>query len=160
MANSNQIISAQGFSLVISDAYLDKSSSEVPYMKLSLIFGTLLLLLTIKVFGQDPHGNFAAPAQDLKPEYQRKGELFSIRIIPAGKETKLFIVGNETASIKVDKLHVTGKIRVGQNERIIVFNRKNDYFSAPGNLKGDLDLKLEQKDTKKTENFKIELNNP
>lgn len=129
-------------------------------MKLSIIFGTLFVLLAFHVFAQDPHGDFAAPAQDLKPELQRKGELFSIKIIPAGKITKLFIVGNETASLKFDKLTVTGVLRFGKDEKVIVFNRKKDYFTAPGPLKGDLELKLEHKDAKKTENFKIDLNYP
>jgi len=111
-------------------------------------------------FAQDPHGKFGIPAQDLKPEYQQHGSLVSIRIVPADKETKLFIVGNESASLKFDKINITGKIRVGQNEKVILFNRQKDYFTTTDQLAGDLDLQLELKDKKKKENFKIKLTNP
>lgn len=116
--------------------------------------------LGLSALAQDPHGNFGLPAQDLKPEYQERGALVSIKLIPADKITKLFIVGNEAASVKFDKINITGKIRVGDNEKIIKFNREKDYFTTTDQLAGDLDLQLELKDKKKKEKFKIKLTNP
>lgn len=120
----------------------------------------LILFYAIVGFAQDPHGKFGMPAQDLKPEYQEHGSLVSIRIVPASKLTKLFIVGKESASLKFDKINVTGKIRVGDNEKVIQFNREKDYFTTTDQLIGDLDLQLELKDKKKKENFKIKIGTP
>lgn len=111
-----------------------------------ILFCAALSSLT---FAQDPHGRFGLPAQDIKPEYQEHGSLISIRLVPADKVTKLFIVGKEAASLKFDKLNITGKIRVGNNEKVILFNREKDYFTTTDQLSGDLDLQLEMKDKEK-----------
>jgi hypothetical protein len=119
-----------------------------------LLFSVMLFWANF-AFATEP---FGLPAQDPRPVYEKKGDVFSIRLVPADKETRLYIVGNEAVAVKFDDVKVTGRVRFGDREKVITFNRKDDYFTTSDQLAGDVDLSLKNK--KKAEKFKFQIKNP
>jgi hypothetical protein len=92
---------------------------------------TVVLLSTLPLFAQEPT---SMGPTDRPQEYQAKGGLFSVCLIPGDKETKLIVVGNEVAKLKVDKLHITATMKFGKDERVVQFQRFNDYYIDDGNM--------------------------
>lgn len=119
------------------------------------VFLSNFIPLTAGFAEEPPH--FGMPAQDLPKEYSQKGELFTIKLVPKAKETRLYLVGSEVAKVKFSKISITGTIKVGENEQQVTFYRKKDYFQTPTPIKGDLDLKLKHLDTQKTEEIRFRL---
>ena len=118
------------------------------------------LILFAPLLAISKNGHLGLPPFDLKKEYQYSGDLVQIKIIPGDKETKLFVVGKETARLKFDKLDVHATLIIGNNEKTITFSRQKDHFSTTDTLSsGDLNLKLHLLDSKKSEQLKIKLIN-
>lgn len=118
----------------------------------------LFCLTLLSSFATHAKNNqFGLPAKDLPQEYQQKGDLFTIRLVPADKETKLYIVGNEIASLKVEQLDVVGKIKIGKNEKVLRFQRKADHFSATAPIQGDVQLNVKMLDQPKEETFNLRM---
>ena len=123
----------------------------------------LVSLLTLPVSGQNtPKPEFGLPAQTMPfHEYETHGQLLSLKIVPSSKETRLYIIGNEAASLSVDKYAVHGQVMMGRHRKSIDFKRGKDYFSTEEKINGELlNLKLEEIETKKIEEFKIKLKRP
>jgi hypothetical protein len=102
---------------------------------------------------------------DRPQEYTSKGGLFSVKLIPGAKETRLVVVGKDVAKLDINKLDVTGTLKLGKNEKVIKFRRQKDYFSTNENLnKGDLNLRLMNRQNNKSDevhfNQQLENTNP
>ena len=102
---------------------------------------------------------------DRPQEYTSKGGLFTVKMIPGKRETRLVVVGKDVAKLDINKLDVTGTLKFGKNEKVIKFVRKKDYFSTNEKLnKGDLNLKLMNKRDNKSDevhfNQQLENANP
>lgn len=129
-------------------------------MKTHTFFHLMLIILPFILIAPHSHAtdpHFGLPAKDLPMEYQQKGSLISIKIVPKNKETRLYLVGHDIAIMKVDEVAVTGKLKLGKNEKIIQFRRKGDYFTTQDKLSGNVNIKLEMLNTKKTEEFNFKI---
>mgnify|MGYP003348097754 CR=1 FL=1 len=121
-----------------------------------------LIFSSASGLAQQPNKDFGLPAQTVPfKEWEQKGNLFDIKIIPGKKQTKLYLVGKETATLEFKKLSVVGKIKVGNNEKTIEFRRDKDYFTTSDEIKGDsLQIHAEDKASKKQEKFEFDLKKP
>jgi hypothetical protein len=108
-----------------------------------------LLLFPIFVHAQQDNGPFGGmPAQNIPfPEWEEHGQLITIRIVPADKETHLYLVGKEAAALKSDDMRVTAKVFSGKTEHTLTFVRNKDHFTAPEAVNGDVQVQVH--DTKK-----------
>lgn len=127
-----------------------------------LMLNLLLSLISMFVFAQAPaagKSDFGLPAESMHfPEYEQHGQLLTIKLIPSKKETRIYLVGKEAASISVDKYTVHAQVLMGRHRQDITFKKENDYFATDEKIKGDmLQLKFEENESKKTEEFKFKL---
>ncbi|NUM59644.1 MAG: hypothetical protein HUU56_13475 [Bdellovibrionaceae bacterium] len=89
---------------------------------------------------------------------QESGQMFTVQIIPGEKVSKIYVLGKESAKIKIEDLKIEASVFVGQNEKKLTLERKKDFFSIHSPLKGDkIYLKLKDKNLDKIDEFKIKL---
>lgn len=99
---------------------------------------------------------------ELKNPYTVSGELFVVRVVPAGRKMQVFVVGNEVSRLQFDKLHMLASIKAGTKIWSVDAGKKKDYFliqtpsDLPPGVQPELNLKLQYKDS--SENFDIKLN--
>ena len=123
----------------------------------NIMITALTVLLSLSLARAQP-----LPAQDVKfKEFQQHGNLFDIRVVPAGKEVRLYLVGKEAASVKFEKLSIVGKIKAGKTEKLIEFHKGKDYFTTTDEVRGQtLHVKAKNEDSQNTEEFQIDLQKP
>jgi hypothetical protein len=98
---------------------------------------------------------------ELKNPYTVSGELFVVRVVPAGRKMQIFVVGNEVSQLQFDKLHMLASIKAGTKIWSVEAGKKKDYFliqtpsDLPPGIQPELNLKLQYKDS--SENFDIKL---
>ncbi len=134
-----------------------KTRINLPILVVTLLF----LGLSVNLAKAQPAA-LGLPAQDVKyKEFEQHGNLFDLKIIPGSKETRLYLVGKEAASVKFEKLSIVGKIKVGNNEKLIEFRKDKDYFTTKDILHGQtLHLKAKDDESQKSEEFQVDLKKP
>jgi hypothetical protein len=136
-----------------------KKQLKLTLRSISLLSLLALSLSTFSPFAlaKDPNRSFGLPAVDAPKEYQHHGDLVSIRIVPGDKETRLYLVGKEAASLKLSEVGIVGTLHLGDSEKAISFKQTQGYFFTETPLSGQLNLEIKLPDQKK-EKFKIKLN--
>jgi len=137
----------------------DGPMKNLKILSLFVLFAAAGLITQILKAQPAPLG---LPAQSVPfKEFSQQGNLFSIKIIPAGKETHLYLVGNDAASVKFEKLSVVGRIKIGENEKVIQFHKDKDYFTTDEIVHGHtLHLKAKDEETQNSEEFHVDLKKP
>jgi hypothetical protein len=104
-------------------------------------------------------GNFGVPAQSAPyKEFEQHGNLVDIKMVPAGKETRIYFVGKEAGKLSTDKISVTGRLKNGDKEKDITLRKFKEYFSTEDSLEGEsLHVKARMEDIEKDEEFHFNL---
>jgi hypothetical protein len=130
----------------------------------TITFALIILTTNGPLFAQNNPGKseFGIPAQSMAfKEYEQQGQLFTLKVIPSKKETRIYIVGNEAAKVSVNNYTVHALVMMGRHRQEINFKQQKDYFATKEKIKGEqLHVKLQNKESKEIEEFKIELKKP
>jgi len=114
---------------------------------------TLLFLLgvftSLSSFAQgpsltDPHGILTG-----------SGKLFTVKMIPADKQMKVFVVGNKAADVRITDLGLEAYVKVGNEFKPITLKRSEQYYVLPEELKPNSDLRFDVKSSKDKESIFI-----
>ena len=137
----------------------DGPMKNIKFALAVLVLATVLVPFE-SLFAQ-PRG-LGTPAQDAPfKEFSQQGSLFSLKIVPAGAETHLYLVGTDGNPVKFEKLSVTGHIKVGEEMTPIEFHKDKDHFVTKQSIHGHpLHLKAKDEESKNTEEFHVELKKP
>ncbi len=117
-----------------------------------LIFTFIIFIFTLNIQAQDPRN------PDDPMHLSETGRIFEVKIFPGTKETKIFVIGKKAAQINFNKLEIEAILTLGQEERTLTLKRSKDHYVTSKMSGGDkLRLKLKMKDSKKLEEFNINL---
>lgn len=58
----------------------------------------------------------------------KEGQMFTVTVVPAAKELKVFVVGKEQARLKMSDLGLQAFVRSGGTMRLVNATKKADHF--------------------------------
>lgn len=84
--------------------------------------------------------------------------MFTVKLVPAGKQLKVYLVGKEMADVRLTDVGVNAWIRVGGQMKPVSTNRGTENFTIDNSTPDDasaLKLKLKYKESSEEFNFKL-----
>ena len=104
------------------------------------LFFALFMLFGIFAFAE---GNLALPPVDLRPGEFVDGALFSVRVVPGARETSFYVVGKQTAKVKLDKLKLQLIVDPEGARKTFTLQRKNEAYIFSQKILKDAQLEIQ-----------------
>lgn len=96
---------------------------------------------------------------DAKGPLLKEGQMFTVKLVPAGKRLEVRVTGHQVAQLKMSDVGLTAAVRIGNRVVTVAPERKGDRFVIQTPSKElPSALKLNVQYGKKTEQFNFELN--
>lgn len=95
------------------------------------------------VFAEGP---FGVPPVDLRPGEFVDGALFSVKIVPAAKETSFYVVGKQAAKVKLDHLKIQLIMDPEGARKTFSLKRKKDAFVFGQTISKDSHLEIQDEE--------------
>lgn len=94
--------------------------------------------------------------------YVVTGQMFTVRVVPAGKKMQVYVAGNEISQLQFDKLHLVASFKAGNRSWTVDAGKKKEHFliEAPSDLPAGIqpELKLKLRYENKAEDFDVKMN--
>jgi hypothetical protein len=104
----------------------------------------------------------AQPAIDRPQDSNmRAGQLFTVRIAPAGQRIEVFVAGKDAAAVDFSDVHLLATVKVGSKRWFVVPEKKTDRFvlttpiEIPSKSKAELRLLFNSHEKEEILNFDL-----
>lgn len=102
----------------------------------------------------------AQPSRDenFRDPRMKEGQMLSVRLVPAGKQIKVYLVGKEMIDIRKTDVGLQAFVRVSKDEmKAVGVQKGTDHFliTNPEDMSSELKLKIDYKGS--SEDFKFNL---
>lgn len=94
---------------------------------------------------------------DVRAPRLKEGRMFTVTVVPAAKELKVFVVGHEQARFKVDDLGFHAFIRSGGKMKPVTSTKRDDHFVIQAQPSSGSELKVKLDFEGKSEEHDIQL---
>jgi hypothetical protein len=135
------------------------------FMKTNLWFKALLgnVAVSFVVASTAFAINESEPFNSTNPNL-RAGQMFTVKVVPAGKELDIFVTGRRVKKIVFDDLELQTMIQSGEKRWFVPVKRKDGHFriAKPVDMADGAasKLKVEVRHKAAVENFNFEVNTP
>lgn len=81
---------------------------------------------------------------DVRTPKLKEGQLFTVKLVPAGKEMQIFFAGHKQAEVKMSELGLQAYVRgSGGQMRSVTATNRGTYFTVPASEGSELRLKVD-----------------
>lgn len=108
----------------------------------NLLFALITILSTLSI-AQDFRDN-----RELVDFFEQQTGAFKVKIVPAAKSIKVYVVGYESAKLTFTDLGLEASAIIAGNEKKLIVKKENSYFKIDTETRHpmQLDLKLKGKE--------------
>ncbi len=116
-----------------------------------------LVLINNSLAGQEDKLGPLINEQHLPPGLTQNGKLINVKLVPADKQLKIYLIGKDVGGIETNQGSLEAYLQIGQQEKRIEISKKQDHYLLNQLPKGQMRIEFRSSDQKQKENFHFKL---